>query len=165
MRAHIARITNPQTRHDPCFNSRVLRGLAASCILDPLRRRRSPAISSHPRPQSIIQHVHTPTIMIPTHPTPITPAPPCLGLYDSSPARVLASFSSATARGSIFQMVSAYSLMQRSATNRQSCTTHPQLPHHLPEVKKPIRATLVMHLVIHSSWFLNVSSIRSCVLR
>jgi len=44
--------------------------------------------------------------------------------------------------GSTFQMLSAYSLMQRSL------------------LKKPILATLVMHLVIHSSWFLYASSTR-----
>lgn len=46
----------------------------------------------------------------------------------------------------MFQMLSAYSWMHRSL------------------LKKPILATLVMLLLIHSSWFLYASSTSACVL-
>lgn len=48
-------------------------------------------------------------------------------------------------RGSTFHMLSAYSLMQRSL------------------VKNPMRDTLVIHFVNHSSWFAYAASTRSCV--
>ena len=49
------------------------------------------------------------------------------------------------ATGSIFQIVSAYSSIHRSL------------------LKNPIRLTLVIHLVTHSSWFLYASSTSACV--
>ncbi len=49
--------------------------------------------------------------------------------------------------GSTFQIISAYSWI------------------HLSLLKKPILDTLVIHLLIHSSWFLYASSTSSCVLQ
>lgn len=52
---------------------------------------------------------------------------------------------SCTTSGSTFQMPSAYSLMHRSL------------------LKKPMRATAVMHLATHSSWLRYASSTSRCV--